>query len=183
MARTEGQRTRQMLWMACWYGLLLAGVFTCGICDLAVTGAWTWSRLPIGAMIFAGLVCDPLVRLGGKGLWRALASLSVLLLPFLYGTGSLLGQADAVMGIGGGPAVISLLFLWSLYAVFRLLHGRKLLAWSIAALLAAILCMAVNWSLADTLGVPQVDVWDAAAAGTLLTAALTLFLLDSRRNT
>ena len=44
--------------------LLLIGVAVCTICDIAISGAYTWSLVPVSAIVFAWVALLPIKRYG-----------------------------------------------------------------------------------------------------------------------
>ena len=66
--------------------LLLVGMVVCLICDIAISGKFTWSLYPISSILFAWVVMVPFVKCGRKGLLGSLVALSIFIIPFLYVT-------------------------------------------------------------------------------------------------
>ncbi len=63
-------------------GSLLLGIIVCSICDMAISGTFSWSLYPIAATLFAWSVLIPLVKYGGKGTLGSLVIFSILIIPF-----------------------------------------------------------------------------------------------------
>ena len=64
------------------------------------------------------------------------------------------------MAVGVRASVISLVYLWCVYILFRKLSARKWKAAGISFLLLIPAYVCVNFSLASLTGEPLVDVWD-----------------------
>lgn len=64
--------------------LLLVGIIVCAICDVAISGAFTWSLYPISSILFVWFVFMPLIKYGSKGTLGSLTAFSILIIPFLY---------------------------------------------------------------------------------------------------
>ena len=161
-------------------GILLIGALVCGICDMAITGSFTWSLYPITSIAFAWLLLFPLVWWKGHGVLGCLLTLSIFLIPFLYVLDHVIQGSPSILPIGIRMAVISLVFLWGIFGLFCLLRNRKVLAAAISCLLAACTCLIINISLSRLLAQPVVDVWDIGVMGLFLIVSLGLFLLDHR---
>ena len=105
--------------------LLLAGSAACAVINTAVSGKLTWAPFPIVSMAFAWLVFFPVLKAGKKGLFGALLALSVLILPFLYVLSRLLKSNGNILAAGAPTAALSVVFLWSVFALFKRLKTRK----------------------------------------------------------
>ena len=108
----------QTIWTVSFSVSLLLGAIVCAICDIAISGTFTWSLYPITAILFAWLVFVPLVKYGGKGLPGSLAILSVLIIPFLYVISRIVGD-HLVLTIGIRMSLYSIAYLWCVYLIFR----------------------------------------------------------------
>ena len=161
--------------------LLLLGIIVCAICDLAVSGALTWSLIPISAILFAWVSLFPVIKYGSKGILGALLAGSASLLPFLYVLDHLIKTTDMILPVGGRMAVISMAFLWAVFGVFRWLKARKLLAGAVSLVLAIPLNFFIDLALSQQLNEPLLDVWDILAVAILMLAAAILFALNKRR--
>ncbi len=158
--------------------LLLAGAVTCAICDAAVSNAFTWSLIPMSAMAFAWLVFFPVIRFGGPGMGGAMAALSVFLIPFLYVLQTLIPDNGLVFPIGVRMAVISLVFLWLVFALFKIQKSRKLAAMAVSLLLLVPTCLLINLTLSRMIGGPLLDGWDFLSFAVLVIGAIMLFAAD-----
>lgn len=153
--------------------LFTGGVFTgalvCFLCDAAISGGLNWSRIAALSMGYGWAVLFPLLALKRGGWTGSLLSLSALTVPYLYGLSRLLG-ARAVFRVGAAMAVISLLFLWAAYAVFRRM-GWGSAALGTGFLLLAGLTAAVNGALYLLGAAPPPDVWNGMTVLLFLLAA------------
>lgn len=84
----------------------------------------------------------------------------------------------------GGPeervlsAALSVVFLWSVFALFKRLKTRKRLAAAASLLLAVPTCLLINLVLSKLFFLPVIDVWDMLAIFLLLISAAALFIAD-----
>ncbi len=157
--------------------VLLLGLLVCSICDLAISGRFSWSLYPITAILFVWLVFLPLVKYGSKGLPGALALFSVLILPFLYGISRIVGE-PMVLTIGIRMSLYGTVYLWCVYLIFRKAKGRKILAAAGSVLLTIPLCAVIDLSLAKPLSVSPFDRWDLLSFAIIITVAAALLILD-----
>lgn len=160
--------------------LLLIGIITCAVCDLAISGRFSWSLFPITSILFTGLSLFPVMKWGLRGIGRSLAAVSLLIFPFLSVLSRLILNAPLLWPIGLGTSLLSLLFLWGVFLLFRGLYRRRWLAASLSSLLAVLLCIAINLFLSRILSGPVMDIWDIAVLSALLLLSLLFFALDYR---
>lgn len=166
------------IFAAAFSAVCLVGIITCAICDLAISGKFTWSLFPISSAVFAWLVFFPMIKMQKNGILCGLISLSVLVVPYLYVLDVLVGSGS-FMPIGVRMSVIGLVFLWALFFLFGKMKS-KLLAGGISLLLAIPVMFIINLSLAKLLHTPQVDIWDIMAAGLIGISAGILFALHRK---
>ena len=158
--------------------LLLAGSAACAVINTVVSGKLTWAPFPIVSMAFAWLVFFPVLKAGKKGLFGALLALSVFILPFLYVLSRLLKSNGNILAAGAPTAALSVVFLWSVFALFKRLKTRKRLAAAASLLLAVPTCLLINLVLSKLFFLPVIDVWDMLAIFLLLISAAALFIAD-----
>lgn len=154
-------------------GGLLAGVFICFICDTALSGGLTWSLIVAASAAYAWALLLPAAALERRGLTGSLLALSVFTLPYLYGLSRLL-NVGAVFTVGAVMAVLSILFLWLLFAAVRRM-GWGTAALGAGFLLLAGLTAAVNGALYILKAAPPPDAWSGMSVLLLLTAAAASF--------
>lgn len=160
---------------------LAIGIVVCAVCDIAISGTFTWSLIPTSSIIFAWVVCFPVIILGKKGIMGSLAALSIFIFPYLYILGKLV-EVREVFSIGAAVSVISIVYLWLIFAMFHRLRARRMIALGIAFLVTIPFMLAVNVTLSRMIGEPVVDVWDILSAFILLTAAFSVFVCDYAKN-
>lgn len=160
--------------------LLLIGIIACSICDIAISGAFTWSLFPISSIIFAWLVFFPVIKFGGKGVLATMIAISVFIVPFLYVLENLIKVSDLILPIGIRMAVISIAFLWCIFVLFKILKTRKLIAAAVSLLIAIPIYILINFSLSQIISEPLIDVWDILSLSIIVIAAITFFVLDFR---
>lgn len=160
--------------------LLLLGIIVCSICDIAISGTFSWSLYPITAIIFVWLVFIPFVKYGRKGMLGSLVIFSVLIIPFLYVMSIIVGN-HLIMPIGIRMSLYSIAYLWCVYLIFRKLRRRKIIAAAISLLLTIPLCIIINISLAKTLFISPFDIWDLLSFAIITMIAIALFIIDYYR--
>ncbi len=152
----------------------------CILCDLAVFGTLTWSRYPIAALIFTGVVLSPLLHRGAKGIRSCLILLSLAIVPFLFALAAFLQRPPLFLPIGLRMAAVGLAFFWSVYWVLHLLARRRMLALALCTLLAAFVCVAVDLILSRLIQTPFLDGWDLFTIAVFLCAAAFFLWLDQK---
>lgn len=154
------------------------GIMVCLICNLAISGRFSWSLIPVSSIVFAWVISIPSIILGKRGINVSFLSFSVFLIPYLYLLSSLINVKE-VFSIGVGIAVASIMFLWIIAAVFyRVGKTRKCIAFGIVFLLAIPFLFILNVILSKQIAEPVFDVWDMLSVFILLILAFSSFLLD-----
>lgn len=160
--------------------LLLIGIIVCAIVDVAITNSFTWSLYPISSIIFAWCVLFPIVYSGRKGIIPSMIALTVLIVPYLFALDKIAATEGSILKAGVVVAAISMIFLWSVWFVMKRCKKRKLLGAGISTILAAPICVLINYSLSLTL-TPEAgafDVWDVLDIVILVVAGLALISFD-----
>lgn len=161
--------------------VFLVGIIVCTICDFALSGTLSWSLYPTGSIIFTWLVFFPVVKFGCKGILGAIISLSILIIPYLLFLDSLIKSNELLIPVGITVSVISIGYLWVVFAVFNILKKRKLSALGISLLLAIPTEVLITYSLTKYINEPIFDVWDFLSIAIIAVAALTLFIVEFKR--
>lgn len=178
--KDENNMTKNVIISMLFSAMLLIGIMVCIICNIAISGNLTWSLIPISSIIFAWVISFPSIILGKKGMAVSLISLSIFIVPYLYLLSSLI-NAKAVFTIGAVMAVISIAFLWLVFAVFsRIGKTKKLVALGITFILAIPFVFIINLVLSKMITGQEhiVDVWDMLSILILLILASISFVCD-----
>lgn len=158
--------------------LALIAIFVCLICDLAITGHFTWSLIATSSIIFAWFVIIPVILLGKKGIIIALALLTVLIIPYLYILSRIIKE-PMIFTIGLPMSIIGVIYAWCVFGIFILLPNRKTKALSFTLFLAVPLNFIVNLTLSNILfEEPLIDAWDLLSALLLIILASSLLIYD-----
>ena len=178
------RRGRKKQWRrvgaACFSLLLLLGVLVCGICDLAMNTAFSWSLYPLAACAFTWVVAFPTLWLGAKGIFLSLISFSLAIFPFLAVLDRLIAGGLSILPAGIRMAGLSIGFLWAVFLLFRLLKSRWLAA-ALSLLMGIPLCVLINLSLMRFIGEAAVDAWDLLTAAILAALAAACFWRHRRK--
>jgi len=138
------------------------GIIVCAIIDVAINKAFTWSLYPIVSIILACSLSLPIIQKGKKGIVPALCVLTVAIIPYLHVLDRITGTDGIITKVGGVIAGLVLIYLWVMYMIMKRCKSRKCMGFGIAMILAAPLCVLINYSLSITLA-PEAatfDVWD-----------------------
>ena len=176
--KDENNMKKNVMISILYSGTFLTGIMVCLICNLAISGNLTWSLIPISSIVFAWVISFPSIILGKRGIIVSLISLSVFIIPYLFLLSSLI-KVKEVFSIGAGMAVVSIVFLWIIAAVFnRIGKTRKLIALGITFLLAIPFLFTINGILSNMIAEPILDIWDMLSIFLLLISAFISFLYD-----
>lgn len=157
--------------------LLLVGIIVCAICDVAISGAFTWSLYPISSILFVWFVFMPLIKYGSKGTLGSLTAFSILIIPFLYVLSKIVDN-NLIMTIGIRMSLFSIAYLWCVYLIFRRLKEQKIIATAFSLLSAIPLHIAINVSLAEILSLPVFEIWDIISFAIMIASVVILFIID-----
>lgn len=157
--------------------LSLVGILVCLICDRAINGALTWSLIVISSILFGWLVLIPVIKFWNKGVLGSLAAFTILIFPYLIVLNRLL-ETSLLLPIGIRMAVIGIIFLWAVFAMFTLLRKRKWLAAGISVFLTFPVMFLVNWILAGILGSTFLDSWDVLTFVSIGIIGVIFFAFD-----
>ena len=150
--------------------VMIIGIIVCFICDIAISGRPTWSLITLSSIAFAWAVTFPLVQMRRKGVPVSMIAVSILIVPFLFILGILLGS-DRLFPDGTVMSVIGIVFMWIIYLFYRKLN--KILATGISFLVAIPVVVLVNLVLSKMIGGPLFEVWDMLSMFVLLIVAVS----------
>ena len=88
-------------------------------------------------------------------------------------------KTKEVFSIGAVMAIITIVFLWIIFAIFmRMGNARKLIALGITFLLAIPFLFMINAALASMIAEPICDIWDMVTVSVLLISAFVSFICN-----
>lgn len=157
---------------------LLLGIIVCAICDMAISGTFTWSLFPISSSVFAWIIFFPVIKFNKKGTLCSMAALSVLIIPFLYVLNNLIKTNSMILPIGIRMAVIGIAFIWCIFVIFKIFKTRKLLAAAISILLVIPVQILINFVLSKIIAEPIIDIWDTLNFSIIAIAVAALLVRD-----
>lgn len=171
-------RSIQTVWAAVFSILLFLGIVVCSICDIAISGVFTWSWFAISSIVFAWLVFLPVIRFGKSGVVWSLIAITVLIIPFLCVLSVLIKDNALILPIGIRMSIISVLFIWLIFVLFNIFKSRKFLAVSISILTAIPVQFIINFCLSGLIDEPIADVWDILSVLILVLLAIIFWICD-----
>ncbi|MCI9305602.1 MAG: helix-turn-helix domain-containing protein [Lachnospiraceae bacterium] len=104
-------------------GFFLAAI-VCLICNFAVSGELSWSRIVLASLIAAWAILTPLFRAQKKRICKSLLALSLMIFPYLAVLNVLL-QVPLLRTMGMCIAIAALLGIWGLYGILTHVWSRK----------------------------------------------------------
>lgn len=161
--------------------LLFIAILVCIICDLAILGKLTWSKITTSSIMFAWLILIPIMTLGKKGISISLAILSVIVIPYLYIL-SILIKENMIFTIGIAMSIIAIIYAWCIFWIFKLLQKRKNKAMIITLLLSIPVYLIINIILSKMILEPIIDIWDILSIIIIIIFASILFIYDYIKN-
>lgn len=172
----ENNRKKNVLIALLFSMTLFIGLMVCLICNIAISGALTWSLIPVSSILFGWVILFPAIISGKKGLITSLISLSIFIVPYLFMLSRLTG-VKGVLSVGTAVAAVSVLFLWIAAVLCRRFWQSK--KWMIVGTLflsAIPFLFIINAVLAKMISEPLFDVWDLLVVFILLTLAFSSFI-------
>jgi len=157
---------------------LLLGMLICAIVDIAISGTLSWSLIPISACVLVGLVFIPVIKYGALGITVSLIMLSVLIVPFLFILSLFVDSNELLLPIGIRMSIVSIICLWSVFAIFKIMKARKLIAAAISLLLTIPVSLIINFILSGFIDQPLLDIWDVLTFSIIIVLAFILFGID-----
>lgn len=152
--------------------ILLVGIVIPCICDAAISGKLTWSRISLSSIILSWLIFLPIMMMGKRGIAWSLTSISVFILPYLYILSALL-NTRMVFSIGAIMAIIFDLYLWIVFAIIKYIGAKKLQTYGILFLSAIPFLLIINAALSKLIAEPFIDGWDVLAIILMLIASIS----------
>lgn len=140
--------------------LFITAIVTCLICNLAISGGITWAWFPISSVIFVWLAALPIMLLGRRGIALSLAVLSLLTIPYLYALEKIIGVPDLIMPIGIKSAIVAIVYIWVVFALFSAKKIKKYAALAVSVLLGIPVSVIINAIVDGIVGNSGFDVWD-----------------------
>lgn len=161
----------------------LLGIFICTICDMAVSGTFTWSLYAITSIVFLWLIVIPLFQFKKNNVCMSLISLSIFIIPFLFLLNKIIGGTKFMLPIGIPVSLIAIAYMWGVYLLFSV---KKALKWNMAAisiLLGIPVSLIINCIVVKFTKQPVINVWDILSWGIQVVAAIILFLIGRNSKT
>ena len=176
--KDENNMTKNVMISLLFSVICLIGIMVCLICNIAISGRFTWSFIPVSSIIFAWVISFPSIILGKRGITVSLISFSVFMIPYLFLLSRFI-KVNQVFSIGAVMAVAVILFLWIVVAVFaRVGKEKKLLALGITFLVTIPFVLIINIILSNMIAESIFDLWDMLSVFILLILAFVAFLCD-----
>lgn len=104
-------------------GFFLAAI-VCLICNFAVSGELSWSRIVLASLIAAWGILTPLFQAQKKRICKSLLALSLMIFPYLAVLNVLL-RVPLLRTMGMCIAIAALLGIWGLYGILTHIWSRK----------------------------------------------------------
>lgn len=160
--------------------LLFIGAVVCAICDLAISKTLTWSLIPISSIVFVWIILFPIISFGKKGICGSLIVLSISIIPYLYIVNSLIENNEMIFTIGSKMALIGIIYLWCIFALFKILK-RRYRSLGISLLLTIPFCILINFILSKIIAEPIIDIWDIFTIIILIILSCIFLIIDSKK--
>lgn len=158
--------------------IILISILICIICDVTISGTFTWSLIPISSIVFSWAIIFPIIKYGKKGVVRSLIVLSILILPFLYVLNSIIETNDLIFLIGIRMYIISIIYIWIIFGLFKFLRLRKLTICAISLLFIIPTYVLINFMLSKIINEPLIDIWDILVLIIVILIVAILIVID-----
>ena len=161
--------------------VFLLAMLVCGICDYALHANLTWSVFPISAIAFAWLVLAPLIWCKKHRVTKALLSLTVWMVPFLWVIEANSPVTGWLLPLGVPASLMGLAYLWILCWLFCYTKWNRWSCASIAMLLMPALDFGLDLVVAQALETPMEWVQNLLSVLVGLLVAAILFSIGKRK--
>ena len=158
--------------------LLLIGIMVCTICDIIISGAYTWSLIPVSAIVFAWVALLPIKRFGKKGLWASIVILNICIITYLYAINNVVKDTNLIFSVGMRMAIASIIYLLCIFGIFKIFKKRRFTAIGFSLLLGIPMCIITNVTLSKIFRQSVLDIWDLLAILALCVLASVSFLFE-----
>ena len=172
--------TIKLVLLLSFVALFVISILVCAIVDVVISNSFTWSLYPISSILFASCVLFPTAHSGKKGILPSMIVLTILIVPYLFVLDKIAMTNGMIVKAGSIVAVIVLVFFWGVFFIMRCFKNRKMIGVGISIILAAPMCVLVNYALSKTL-TPEAgvfDAWDVLDIFILVVAGLALICFD-----
>lgn len=159
----------------------LLGMLICMICDMAITGSFTWSLYPITAIPFAWLIIIPLFQFEKNKVRISLVSISIFTIPFLFILNKIIGSAKLMLLLGIPISLITIAYMWGIYFLLSIKRAVKWHMAAISILLGIPVSLLINYIVAKCTNQPVINVWNVMSYGILGVASIVLFMIGKRQ--
>lgn len=161
--------------------ICLLGILICIICDMAITGTYTWSLYPITSIIFAWLIIIPLFQFEKNKVCMSLISISIFIIPFLFILNKIIGGIKFMLPIGIPISLISIAYMWVIYILFSIKKVTKWNAAAISIILGIPVSLLISYTVAKFTNEPIADVWDILSWGILAMVSMVFYFIGKKR--
>jgi transcriptional regulator with XRE-family HTH domain len=165
-------------------GSCMLAIIICIICDIAISGALTWSLYPTAAIIFGWLIIIPMLQLKKNNFRMSLISASVFIIPFLFVIDKIMGSTEElILPIGMPVSLTVMAYIWTVYFM---ISNRKISKWNIAAisvLLTIPVSLIINSITNILTNQPMISIWNILSFAITGALSVKLFSIAKKRNT
>ncbi|MCL2045810.1 MAG: helix-turn-helix domain-containing protein [Oscillospiraceae bacterium] len=161
--------------------LLFIAIAVVTIVDIANTGTLTWAGIPIVSILFAWLMCFPTIKSGAKGIVYSLVAFSVFIIPYLYILNRLLGGVTNFLAVSIRVSVITIIYMWIIYGIYRKQGFRKLIASAVVNFLSIPFSLIINYTIASIIGGVWFDAWNLLGFVLIIIISAILVAIDVSR--
>lgn len=178
MDRTKNRNIPRMA-MLSFLALGLAAIITTSIVDFALNGRFTWSLLPISAILFSWVCITPLLSFKKRGVDISLLATSIFIFPFLSILCTLTG-GRWFASVAVPMSISGIIILWLIRAVL----ATKLNIWNklaVSILVGAAGSIIIAFILGSLLPGGGFDIWNLMSVAILVVIALILFAIGRAR--
>jgi transcriptional regulator with XRE-family HTH domain len=161
------------------FALGFVGIITTSIVDFALNGNFTWSLLPISAIIFSWLCIAPLLSFKKHSIDIALLSTSIFIFPYLNVVCKLTG-GNWFNSVAIPMSISGVIILWLIRAVFatRLNVWNKL---AVSMLIGSVGNIIIAFMVDNILYDGGFDVWNLMSVAILIVIAIIFFIIGRTR--
>lgn len=124
--------------------LSLLSISICLLCNIVIDHQLTWSLIVSGSIILGWAILIAIIKLKEKGITIGMMLLSIGIIPYLFMIDSQVQSTGWLIPLGVPIAVMSIVFLWTIWIIFRFIKISIWNKFAILCFLAGCMTLVIN---------------------------------------
>lgn len=121
----------------------------------------------------------PYYQIWQKGICDTLIACSIFIAPFLYVLNRLIKSNSLFLSISLSTTAIGVVYLWIIFALFKILRAKKFLAMAITILPLIPIDIIISFILPKMISESFINVWDIMGGSMAVIITIVFFIANS----